>query len=105
MQDLVVAARPAGRQPGAQLLKPKARGRVTLTAPDARPPWVEFNFVGDDLDLRRFMQGFRRAVGILAHEQVRAISGVTFPVKFDDRLRRLNRISIKNKVQSAIVAR
>ena len=80
-------------------------GHVTLTAPDARPPRVEFNFVGDDLDLRRFMQGFRRAVEILAHEQVRAISGVTFPVKFDDRLRRLNRISIKNKVQSAIVAR
>jgi 5-(hydroxymethyl)furfural/furfural oxidase len=87
------------------LLKPKARGRVTLTAPDARPPRVEFNFVGDDLDLRRFMQGFRRAVEILAHEQVRAITGVTFPVKFDDRLRRLNRISIKNKVQSAIVAK
>jgi 5-(hydroxymethyl)furfural/furfural oxidase len=99
---------PLGRQVAnlaPTLLKPKSRGRVTLTAPDARPPRVEFNFVGDDLDLRRFMQGFRRAVEILAHEQVRAISGVTFPVKFDDRLRRLNRISIKNKVQSAIVAR
>jgi len=99
---------PLGRQVAnlaPTLLKPKARGRVTLTAPDARPPRVEFNFVGDDLDLRRFMQGFRRAVEILAHEQVRAITGVTFPVKFDDRLRRLNRISIKNKVQSAIVAR
>jgi len=99
---------PLGRQVAnlaPTLLKPKARGRVTLTAPDARPPRVEFNFVGDDLDLRRFMQGFRRAVEILAHEQVRAISGVTFPVKFDDRLRRLNRISIKNKLQSAIVAR
>jgi 5-(hydroxymethyl)furfural/furfural oxidase len=99
---------PLGRQVAnlaPTLLKPKARGRVTLTAPDARPPRVEFNFVGDDLDLRRFMQGFRRAVEILAHEQVRAISGVTFPVKFDDRLRRLNRISIRNKVQSAIVAR
>ena len=99
---------PLGRQVAnlaPTLLKPKARGRVTLTAPDARPPRVEFNFVGDDLDLRRFMQGFRRAVEILAHEQVRAISGVTFPVKYDDRLRRLNRISIKNKLQSAIVAR
>jgi 5-(hydroxymethyl)furfural/furfural oxidase len=99
---------PLGRQVAnlaPTLLKPKARGRVTLTAPDARPPRVEFNFVGDELDLRRFMQGFRRAVEILAHEQVRAISGITFPVKFDDRLRRLNRISIKNKVQSAVVAK
>ena len=86
------------------LLKPKARGRVTLTGPDARPPRVEFNFTGHELDLHRFMQGFRRAVEILAHENVREMSGVTFPVKFDDRLRRLNRISTRNKVQSALVA-
>src|SRR5947209_2091648 len=62
------------------LLKPMARGRVSLTAPGA-PPCVEFNFTGHPLDLERFMQAFRRAVEILAHEEVRAISGVTFPVK------------------------
>jgi 5-(hydroxymethyl)furfural/furfural oxidase len=50
------------------------------------------------------MQGFRRAVEVLAHEQVRAMSGVTFPVKFNDRLRRLNRINTKNKVQSAVIS-
>jgi 5-(hydroxymethyl)furfural/furfural oxidase len=33
------------------------------------------------------------------------MSGVTFPVKFDDRLRRLNRLSTKNKIQSAVVAK
>jgi 5-(hydroxymethyl)furfural/furfural oxidase len=65
---------------------------------------VEFNFTGHDLDLKRFMQGFRRAVEILAHEQVRAVSGVTFPVKFTDRLRRLNRITPANKMQSALIA-
>jgi 5-(hydroxymethyl)furfural/furfural oxidase len=99
---------PLGRQVAnlaPTLLKPKARGRVTLTGPDARPPRVEFNFTGHELDLHRFMQGFRRAVEILAHEKVREMSGVTFPVKFDDRLRRLNRISTRNKVQSAIVAK
>jgi 5-(hydroxymethyl)furfural/furfural oxidase len=82
-----------------------ARGRVSLTAADAAtPPCVEFNFTGHELDLKRFMQGFRRAVEILAHEQVRAMSGVTFPVKFTDRLRRLNRITPANKVQSALIA-
>jgi 5-(hydroxymethyl)furfural/furfural oxidase len=86
------------------LLKPMARGRVSLTARDAAPPLVEFNFTGHELDLQRLMQGFRRAVEILAHEQVRAMSGVTFPVKFDDRLRRLNRITTANRVQSAIIA-
>ena len=75
------------------LLKPMARGRVSLAAPGAAPPCVEFNFTGHELDLQRFMQGFRRAVEVLAHEQVRAMSGVTFPVKFTDRLRRLNRIN------------
>jgi 5-(hydroxymethyl)furfural/furfural oxidase len=50
------------------------------------------------------MQGFRQAVEILAHEKVRAMSGVTFPVKFDDRLRRLNRITTANRMQSATIA-
>jgi 5-(hydroxymethyl)furfural/furfural oxidase len=86
------------------LLKPMARGRVSLAAPDGQPPCVEFNFTGHELDLQRFMQGFRLAVEVLAHEQVRAMSGVTFPVKFTDRLRRLNRISAANRMQSTIIA-
>ncbi len=86
------------------LLKPMARGRVSLQGA-AAAPLVEFNFTGHELDLQRFMQGFRRAVDVLAHEQVRAMSGVTFPVKFNDRLRRLNRINTKNKIQSAVIAK
>jgi 5-(hydroxymethyl)furfural/furfural oxidase len=87
------------------LLKPMARGRVSLVKGDAAtPPCVEFNFTGHELDLKRFMQGFRRAVDVLAHEKVRAMTGVTFPVKFTDRLRRLNRITPANKVQSAVIA-
>ena len=85
------------------LLKPMARGRVSLQGASA-PPLVEFNFTGHELDLQRFMQGFRRAVDVLAHAQVRAMSSVTFPVKFNDRLRRLNRINTRNKMQSAVIA-
>ena len=81
-----------------------ARGRVSLTTREAAPPRVEFNFTGHELDLQRFMQGFRRAVDVLAHDKVRAMSGVTFPVKFNDRLRRLNRINTKNKVQSTVIS-
>ncbi len=86
------------------LLKPMARGRVSLQGKDA-PPLVEFNFTGHELDLKRFMQGFRRCVDVLAHEKVRAMSSVTFPVKFNDRLRRLNRINTRNRVQSALIAK
>ena len=92
---------PLGRQVAnlaPTLLKPKARGRVSLDRAGRRGRrCVEFNFTGHELDLQRFMQGFRRAVEILAHEKVRAMSGVTFPVKFDDRLRRLNRISTREQ--------
>ncbi len=87
------------------LLKPIARGRVSLVSSDpAVYPCVEFNFTGHELDLKRLMLGFRRCVEILAHERVRAMIALTFPVKFTDRLRRLNRITPANKVRSAAIA-
>jgi 5-(hydroxymethyl)furfural/furfural oxidase len=87
------------------LLKPMARGRVSLVAADpAVHPLVEFNFIGHELDLKRFMAGFHRCVEILAHDAVRAMTRLTFPVKFDDRLRRLNRITPANNLKSAAVA-
>ncbi len=87
------------------LLKPMARGRVSLVGSDpAAYPRVEFNFTGHELDLKRFMLGFRRCVEILAHDAVRAITTLTFPVKFNDRLRRLNRITPANKIKSAAIA-
>jgi 5-(hydroxymethyl)furfural/furfural oxidase len=87
------------------LLKPMARGRVSLVSADpVAHPLVEFNFTGHELDLQRFMQGFRRCVDILAHDAVRAMTSLTFPVKFSDRLRRLNRITPANKIKSAAVA-
>jgi 5-(hydroxymethyl)furfural/furfural oxidase len=67
-------------------------------------PLVEFNFIGHDLDLHRFMQGFRRCVEILAHDAVRAMTRLTFPVKFSDRLRQLNRITPANRIKSTAIA-
>ena len=87
------------------LLKPMARGRVSLVSADPMAhPLVEFNFTGHDLDLQRFMQGFRRCIEILAHEAVRAMTRLTFPVKFSDRLRQLNRITPENRIKSTAVA-
>jgi 5-(hydroxymethyl)furfural/furfural oxidase len=87
------------------LLKPMARGRVSLLGADpAAYPLVEFNFTGHELDLKRFMLGFRRCVEILGHQAVRSMTQLTFPVKFNDRLRRLNRITPANKFRSAAIA-
>jgi 5-(hydroxymethyl)furfural/furfural oxidase len=87
------------------LLKPMSRGRVSLREANGAPPLVEFNFTGHELDLQRFMQGFRKAVEVLAHDRVRAMSSITFPVKFSDRLRLLNRINARNRILSATVAK
>ena len=87
------------------LLKPKARGRVCLVSTDGlTPPRVEFNFAGDALDLQRFVHGYRRLVEILSHERVRALTRTTFPVRFNDRLRRLNQRTAANVVMSTTVA-
>jgi len=76
-----------------------------LVAADAAIyPRVEFNFTGHELDLKRFMQGFRLCIDILAHDAVRAMTQLTFPVKFNDRLRRLNRITPANRIKSAAIA-
>jgi 5-(hydroxymethyl)furfural/furfural oxidase len=88
------------------LLKPMARGRVSLLSADPqRPPFVEFNFTGHELDLRRMVDGYRRMVEILQDARVRAITTTTFPVKFSDRLRRLNQLTPANVVLSTVVAK
>ena len=84
------------------LLKRMSRGRVTLQGGDY--PCVEFNFTGEEIDLIRFMAGFRLAVEILGHAKVRSVSRMMFPVKFTDRLRQLNRINAANRLQSALLA-
>ena len=80
-----------------------SKADVGTVAPMAHP-LVEFNFIGHDLDLKRFMVGFRRCIDILAHDAVRAMTRLSFPVKFNDRLRRLNRITPVNRIKSAAIA-
>ena len=87
------------------LWKPIGRGRVALNSPDPRrEPLVEMNFAGHELDLKRLMVGFRLAVEMLAFQAVQEISGVSFPVKFTNRLRELNRRSASNAAKARAVA-
>src|SRR5262249_39761245 len=88
------------------LLKPMARGRVALASPaPERPPEVEVNFTGHDLDMRRMTQASRRIVEITQHDAVQAISRTVFPVRFSDRLRRLNQYTSANVVASSAIAK
>ena len=62
------------------------------------------NFAGHELDLKRLMVGFRLAVEMLSYEKVRAMTGVSFPVKFTDRLRQLNVKNSSNAVKAQAIS-
>ena len=87
------------------LLKPFSRGRVQLRAGDATAaPLIEFNFLDDERDVERLCMIFARAVSIVTHEKVRGLFGTPFPVRFTDRLRRLNELNAVNRVKTALIA-
>jgi 5-(hydroxymethyl)furfural/furfural oxidase len=89
----------------ATLFKPRSRGQVTLTGADPHlPPRVEFNFVGDHLDELRLMDGFRRIVELVSYEPVKAMCTTTFPVRFTDRIRRLNQLTRANAIKTSLIA-
>jgi 5-(hydroxymethyl)furfural/furfural oxidase len=88
---------------GPVLWKPFSRGRVSLTP--AQHPLVEFNFVADERDLARLKLGFRWTAELLASEAMRDLCGQPFPVRFTDRLRRLNQKTRANAWKASVVAR
>jgi 5-(hydroxymethyl)furfural/furfural oxidase len=89
----------------ATIFKPASRGRVTLAAADpAQPPRIEFNFVNEEIDLIRLMDGFRRIVALVSSDQVRALCTTVFAVRFTDRIRQLNQLNRINAVKAAIIA-
>ena len=89
----------------ATIFKPASRGRVTLASADARrPPRIEFNFVEEEIDLLRLMDGFRRIVALVSSDPVRALCTTVFPVRFTDRIRQLNQRTRMNAMKAAIIA-
>ena len=88
----------------ATLFKPRSRGRVTLQDDPAAPPCVEFNFADDALDLLRFIDGFRRIVELVSYPAIRDLCTTIFPVRFTDRIRRLNQLNRANAIRTALIA-
>jgi 5-(hydroxymethyl)furfural/furfural oxidase len=89
---------------GPVLWKPFSRGRVSLTGM-REAPLVEFNFVDDERDLERLKFGFRWAAAFLSSPAMRELCGEPFPVRFTDRLRRLNQKTNANAWRALLVAR
>jgi 5-(hydroxymethyl)furfural/furfural oxidase len=88
----------------ATLFKPRARGRVTLRDNPAAPPRVEFNFAGEETDLLRLMDGFRRIVELVSYQPIQDLCTTIFPVRFTDRIRRLNQLNRTNAIKSTLIA-
>ncbi len=88
------------------VMRPKSTGRVWLQTADASAlPNVEFNFLDDEVDLQRMMMAFDRAVEIVCSEQLRALGGKPFPVRFTDKLRRMNEVGRGNAIKAKLIAR
>jgi 5-(hydroxymethyl)furfural/furfural oxidase len=89
----------------ATIFKPASRGRVTLiSSAPTKPPRIEFNFAGEELDLRRLMDGFRRIIALTASEEVRRLCTTVFPVRFTDSIRKLNALNRGNAIKARIIA-
>jgi 5-(hydroxymethyl)furfural/furfural oxidase len=87
------------------IFKPLSRGQVTLTSPDAaQQPLIEFNFVDEEIDLLRLMDGFRRIVALVNSEAVRSLCTTVFAVRFTDTIRQLNQLNRSNAIKAAIIA-
>lgn len=89
----------------ATIFKPASRGRVSLVSPHAADmPLVEFNFCGEEIDLVRLMDGFRRIVDIANAAPVKPLHNAVFPVQFTDRLRQLNLKTPANAIKATLLA-
>jgi 5-(hydroxymethyl)furfural/furfural oxidase len=89
----------------ATIFKPASRGRVTLASSNAaQQPRIEFNFVGEEIDLIRLMDGFRRIVALATSDAVRPLCTTLFPVRFTDRIRQLNALTRANAIKAKMIA-
>ena len=87
------------------LLRPMSRGQLTLKSksPDVHP-LIEFNFLGDPRDLERLTMVYARTVEIMAWQRIRDLMGTPFPVRFTDKLRRMNEVGRGNAVKAKFIA-
>lgn len=89
----------------ATIFKPASRGRITLKSADDPMPRIEFNFVSEEIDLLRLMDGFRRIVELTSSPQVRQLCTTVFPVRYTDRIRQLNALNEANALKARFIAK
>jgi 5-(hydroxymethyl)furfural/furfural oxidase len=80
-------------------------GQVRLASADPSvEPVVEFNLLSDRRDLDRLMSGFRKMAYLQMSHALAEVTDRPFPSAFSERVRRVSRDNLKNKVLTRIAA-
>jgi 5-(hydroxymethyl)furfural/furfural oxidase len=82
------------------IYKPYSRGSVRIETPEFGEPRVDFNLLSDPRDLTRLADAMTFAHGICADPEVRSVVNDFFPSSYTERIRQLNRYSLKNRLRS-----
>lgn len=90
---------------GVSLLQPFSRGDVSLGSADARvPPRIRFNFLTDQRDRTRMVDGLGVAVELMSHESVKSVRHELFAAGYTRFVRRLNEPGLRNELVAKLLA-
>ena len=67
-------------------------------------PEVAFNLLSDRRDLRRLMDGFRKAASMQASAPLQAVTDKPFPSAFSERVRNISQITVRNRILTTVGA-
>ena len=80
-------------------------GRVRLRSPSWRDePVVQFNLFSDERDIIRLANGLRAMIDLHRRQPLATITADPFPTCFNDRIRRVNARSLKNRALTQLGA-
>ncbi len=81
-------------------------GQVRLQSADWREhPQVDFNLLSDSRDLDRLVTGMRRFAALLVTPSLQAVVSDPFPASYSDKVRKVAKITPKNRLLTSILAR
>jgi 5-(hydroxymethyl)furfural/furfural oxidase len=80
-------------------------GEVKLASADWRvAPSIDFNFLSDERDLDRLVDGFRRMAAVQALAAVKEVTADPFPASYSEKVRQVALLSRRNKVITDVLA-
>jgi 5-(hydroxymethyl)furfural/furfural oxidase len=80
-------------------------GQVRLNSASWRDaPSIDFNFLSDERDLERLVDGFRKMAAVQALASVKAVTAEPFPASYSEKVRQVAMLSRRNKLITDVLA-